>query len=340
VQPGGKFHSENQLCELFGFSRQTVRRAFEELENQGYLTRSKGSGTYISENLPAIALASPPQKNLYKNVGIITTFLDAYIFPSIIQSIETVLTENGYTVQFTSTKNFVEGELRALETMYDVNLDGMLVWPTKSGLPCINQNLYKKLADKGVPIIFVDSYYTDVPGNYVAIDDEGVGKTATNHLIDMGHKKIIGLFPHGDRQGYLRYTGYLKALIEAGIPVRDEYVHWYSKEDVEEELEIPHLWKNLNECTAAFCFNDSIALSLIDHLEKKGLSVPNDFSVIGVDSTSLGKRSGLTSLVHPGSEVGKAAANLLISVINGQEARNITFEPQLIIRDSVKRIEV
>jgi len=338
VSPGDKFYSENQLCEHFGFSRQTIRRALEELKKQDYVTKSKGSGTYISKSPASLSLAQINKSPKYKKIGIITTFLDEYIFPSIIQGIETVLTENGYTVQFTSTQNFVEGEMRALDTMYKSNLDGMLVWPTKSGLPCINKSLYDKFAAKGIPIIFIDSYYSNVSGNYVSYDDEAVGKLATNYLIEMGHKNIIGIFPHSDCQGHLRYTGYIKALIEAGIPIKDKYIYWYSKENVEEELEILHLWKSLKECTAAFCFNDGIALSLIEHLNKRGMSVPEDFSVIGNDNINLGKHANLTTLTHPGTKVGKAAAHSLLSAIEGNKVDNITFKPELVIRSSVKKL--
>lgn len=267
--PSKKFHSENTLCEIFNVSRQTVRRALQELELMGYITRIKGSGTYISEKKPP-SLSKPITRHpLSKTVGIITTYLDAYIFPSIIQGIETVLTDNGFTVQLTSTKNLIEGELRALQMMSENNLDGLIIWPTKSGLPCMNLSLYQSLHQKGLPMVFVDSYYAECPGAYVALDDEGVGKTALQHLVEMGHREIAGLFPHSDKQGYLRYKGYIQAFTELGLPIREEHIHWYSKENVEELFHSPSLWETLNSSTAAFCFNDSLALMLIQNLKQK-----------------------------------------------------------------------
>ncbi len=221
IHPGEKFHSENTLCNIFNVSRQTVRRALEELEHTGYVTRIKGSGTYISENQPTTPSKTIAKYPLSKAVGIITTYLDAYIFPSIIQGIETVLTNNGFTVQLTSTKNLVEGELRALQMMSENNLDGLIIWPTKSGLPCMNRHLYEELYQKGLPIVFIDSYHAECPGTYVALDDEDVGKVAIHHLIEMGHREIAGLFPHSDQQGYLRYKGYMKAFTDFDIPIRE-----------------------------------------------------------------------------------------------------------------------
>ena len=339
VQPGEKFHSENTLCNLFNVSRQTVRLALEELEYRGYGTRIKGSGTYISENQPTTPSKVIAKYPLSKAVGIITTYLDAYIFPSIIQGIETVLTDNGFTVQLASTKNLVEGELRALQMMSENNLDGLIIWPTKSGLPCMNRQLYEELYQKGLPIVFIDSYHAECPGSYVALDDEGVGKVAIEHLIEMGHQEIAGLFPHSDQQGYLRYKGYMKAFTDLCLPIREEHIHWYCKDNVQELLQSPKLWETLSACSAAFCFNDSLALMLINVLQEKGIRVPEDFSIIGTDNTLMAKISGLTSIIHPAEKLGETAAKLLLSMINGEEGKNILFPPELVIRDSVKRIE-
>ncbi|HHX62877.1 MAG TPA: substrate-binding domain-containing protein [Epulopiscium sp.] len=338
VQPGEKLDSENILSETFKVSRQTVRRALEELEKADYITRVKGSGTYVSENQSLIIPTTIDDSKLFKTVGIITTYLDAYIFPSIIQGIETELTKKGFILQVMSTKNIVENELRALQMMSESNLDGLIIWPSKSSLPCINLNLYKSLSSKGLPMVFVDSYYPAFPATCVCIDDVAIGMTATNHLISMGHTNITGIFPHEDIQGHLRYQGYAKALVAAGLPLSDEHIHWYSKENVEEDLTKASLWKSLKECSAAFCFNDSLALMLIDQLHHKEIFVPEDFSVVGVDNIFMAKRAELTSIIHPGEKLGTAVAELLISMINGKRSENIFFQPQLISRNSVKNL--
>jgi GntR family transcriptional regulator of arabinose operon len=337
IIPGDKFSSENALCQQFNVSRQTVRRALEELESNGYITRIKGSGTYISKSPPHNSTQVKSKGDSSKSIGIITTYLDAYIFPSIMQAIESELSQEGYTVQVASTHNTVEGERRALQSMLDNRLDGLIVWPTKSGLPCLNLQYYAQLINKGLPIIFVDSFYPELSGTYVAIDDISVGRLATSHLIQSGHKKILGIFPHGDRQGQLRYKGYCMAMNEAGIPLIDTHVHWYSKEDVEEELSRKSLWQNIAGSTAAFCFNDSLALMLMDQLDQRDIFVPTAFSVIGVDNTMMGKRSGLTSIVHPSEELGHTVAHQLISMIEGNETQNVLFPPKLIQRKTVRQ---
>ena len=85
---GQKMYSENELKEMFGVSRQTVRHAISVLEGEGMIRRVRGSGTYINDNRFV---------NLSKRmrVAVVTTYVDGYIFPRTIQGIENVLLEEG-----------------------------------------------------------------------------------------------------------------------------------------------------------------------------------------------------------------------------------------------------
>lgn len=339
VRPGDRFLSECDLSEQFGFSRQTVRRALEVLEQQNYITRIQGSGTYITKKQVDNGNLLYTNRTLTKVIGVISTHLDTYIFPSIIQGIENVITENGYAVQLASTKNLVEGEIRALQIMLENRLDGLIVEPTKSGLPCINLNLYQSIIQRGIPLVFLDTTYPELSVPYVALDDVMAGYVAVQHLLRMGHRDIAGIFTHSDRQGHLRYKGYVKALIEQGLPIRDDKVFWYSKENMQQILNSPQLLEGLKSCTAALCYNDSLALMLINLLQQNGRQVPDDFSVVGIDNSEMASISSLTSIIHPAEQLGVAAAKLLLSMINGEEGESILFTPQLVPRNSVQKLQ-
>ena len=78
LKPGDKLYSENELSEMFHLSRQTVRHAIAVLEQQNFLTRIQGSGTYISGTALG---ASSGEKTM--NIAVISTYVDSYIFPNI-----------------------------------------------------------------------------------------------------------------------------------------------------------------------------------------------------------------------------------------------------------------
>lgn len=336
-KPNDKFLSESALGKKFGCSRQTVRHALEVLEQQGCINRFRGSGTYISSDKVL------PKRNTagerYMTIGLVSTYMDNFIFPGIIRGIEDVLSNAGYAFELVSTNNLVAGETRALQFMLGRRLDGLIVEPTRSALPCANLDLYHEISQKGIPLVFIDSFYPELSSPYVALDDEKAGYEATRYLISMGHRNISGVFPHSHRQGHLRYLGYVKAHAEYGMPIQDDLVCWYSREDMNQILHSSQFLEQLSRSTAALCYNDSTAISVIDFLRKNGRNVPEDLSVVGIDNSELARLTGLTSVAHPAEHLGEAAAKLLLSMINGSEGRNILFPPQLVIRESVRQLQ-
>lgn len=337
-QPKDKFLSEAALGKKFGRSRQTVRRALEMLEQLGYITRIQGSGTYISSCKPRFRPPSVEGRESSMTLGLISTFLDNNVFPGIIRGIEGILSADGFGLQMVSTNNQVAGETRSLQHMLERDLDGLIVEPTRSALPCVNVDLYHAVIQRGIPLIFIDSFYPELSAPYVALDDEKAGYVATQHLLDMGHRNIMGIFPHNNRQGLLRYLGYVKALTDYGIPILEDHICWYSMQSMLQSLLTNQFSECLSICTSALCYNDSVALMLIDFLRQNGRSVPEDFSVVGIDNSELAKHCSLTSIVHPAEQLGKAAAKLILSMINGSEGKNILFEPELVVRSSVRQL--
>jgi GntR family transcriptional regulator of arabinose operon len=334
-KPKDKFLSEAALGRKFDCSRQTVRRALEMLEQLGHITRIQGSGTYISSGRPQLSEG----KSSSMTLGLISTFLDNYIFPSIIRGIESVSSADGFGLLMVSTNNQVVGETRALQHMLERQVDGLIVEPTRSALPCVNVDLYQTLIQRGIPLLFIDSFYPELSIPYVALDDVKAGYVATQHLLSMGHSNILGIFPHNNRQGHLRYLGYVKSLADHEMPIQEDRICWYSMQSMIPTLLSNQFSEYLSTCTAALCYNDSVALMLIDFLRQNGRRVPEDFSVVGIDNSELANFSSLTSVVHPAQQLGEAAAKLMLTMINGAEGNTILFEPKLVVRSSVRQLE-
>lgn len=336
--PKDRFLSESAIGEQFGYSRQTVRRALDVLERRGQITRVQGSGTFVAAEVVPSINQSNRAEPAPVTVGVVSTYLDDYIFPSIIRGIEDVFSSEGYAIQLTSTKNSVAGETRALQLMMSRRLDGLIVEPTRSALPCANLDLYRAITRKRIPLVFIDSFYPELSNPYVALDDVQAGRLATEHLLSMGHRRIAGIFPHSHRQGHQRYLGYANALSEQSIPIRDELILWYSRENMSLFARADELWRNLASCTAVLCFNDRIALSVISLLREIGKSVPEDLSIASIDDSILAKSVSLTSVAHPSERLGEAAARLLLSMMNGAPGETILFPAEIVTRNSVRRI--
>lgn len=337
-KPKERFLSESALGERFACSRQTVRRALEVLEKRGQISRFQGSGTFISHGTasPDHALTGSAEPSM--TIGLVSTYMDNFIFPSIIRGLEGVLSEGGYALELLCTHNLVSGETRALQFMMERRLDGLIVEPTRSALPCVNTDLYRTFAQRGIPLVFIDSFYPELSVPYVALDDEKAGYEATRYLLNMGHRSISSVFPHSHRQAHLRYLGYVKAHTEMGIPLQDNLVCWHSRENMHQTLYGQHFLDQLKKSTAVLCYNDQTALIIMDILDKNGMRMPEDISVVGIDNSEAARITSLTSVAHPAEQLGEAAARLLIAMINGQEGNSILFPPKLHMRQSVLKI--
>lgn len=329
---GEKLETEKALGERFGVSRQTVRQALGILENEGLIERRQGSGSYVS-------MRKSRQRSM--NIGVISTYIDDYIFPGIIRGIEHVLQQNGYMMQLAFTHNQVEHERRALVGLMEQGVDGLIVEPTKSGLPSPNLPLYKQLQAEGLPIVLFDAYYPGITLPYVALDDRQVGRVATERLLAAGHRQIAGIFQLDDIQGHLRYAGYTDAMMAAGLAVKAEHTYWFATED------IPGLFAQdtvmqgrLADCTAAMVYNDTIATRLLEALARQGKRCPEDLAIVSVDNSVQAQlaQPPLTTVNHPKELLGEAAAKGLLRLMHSPQA-NVTelFPAVLAERASVQK---
>ena len=332
---GDKLISEPSLCEKFGISRQTARSAFAILEKEGLVVKRQGSGTYVNSFIAGAGR---------KKIGILMTYADDYIFPPIISGIEEVLSEHGHIMSLNLSQNKVENERsKLLSLLYD-NIDGLIVEAAKSALPSPNLDLYKEFVSRGIPSIFINTYHNRLDCNYIINNDVEGGRLAVSHLIENGHKKIGGIFKHDDIQGSYRYKGFVKGLYENRLHLNENSVIWYSTETLDNLFypdQFSLLLDRLADTSGVICYNDQVAVKLIQACSRVGINVPRDLSVVSFDNSNLSEIASvpLSSIIHPGPEMGRLAAQSLLKIIHNprHQVRHI-YQPQLVVRSSVRNI--
>jgi GntR family transcriptional regulator, arabinose operon transcriptional repressor len=344
VRPGEKIYSENELVKMFGVSRHTVRLAVSEMVHEGWLYREQGAGTFCSNQL----IQKTPQDEIIKtngkSIGVITTYISDYIFPSIIRGIESHLTEHGYSLTLACTDNDLKKEKLCIQSMLNRNIDGLIVEPTKSSNYNPNINYYLELEQKNIPYLMINQFYSQLIPPHIIVNDEKGGFIAADHLIKLGHKKIIGLFKTDDLQGVYRMKGFIRAFRENNIPFFPEMVITYSTEEQNSNLLETikkHLLSSTVIPTGIICYNDQVALSVLNVLRELKLRVPEDISIVGYDDSHLAEASEvkLTSIKHPKMHLGIEAAKWIISAVEnknkeGSYPSSIVYEPEIVIRNS------
>ncbi|WHY01007.1 GntR family transcriptional regulator [Neobacillus sp. DY30] len=348
-QPHQKISSESELMKQFGVSRHTVRAAIGDLVNKGWLYREQGAGTFCADrSLDNRSSSGVTQRN----IAIITTFISDYIFPSIIRGAESFLSQHGYNVSLFSTNNDHENEKRILEKILTEPFDGVIIEPTKSAISNPNIGYYLNMERLNIPYIMIHAYYEELEPLSITMNDEKGGYVQAEHLIQLGHTNIVGFFKTDDLQGVKRMKGFIKAHRHYGVTINPNGIVTYDSSDkVNKPIQtfIELLDQGLKP-TAIVCYNDELAISMLEVLREKNFRVPEDFSMVGFDDSLIGRLAAvkLTTIQHPQSKMGETAAKMIVDLVkekNNQpkktndKVQSIIFEPSLIVRDSTKNLE-
>ncbi|WP_124066856.1 GntR family transcriptional regulator [Clostridium sp. E02] len=336
-KPGDQLPSENQLSAAFHVSRHTVRKALSILEQEGFIKAEHGRGTFVSKR--------DGSKIGSGNIAVITTYLSDYIFPRLIQGIDRVLTEKGYSIILKNTGNSRFRESKCLEEILNKDVEGLIIEPSKSEILCRHKGIYDKLDFYQIPYVFIQGYYVQMKEKpHIRLDDCLGGSLVTRHLIQLGHKHIVGIFKADDSQGRDRHKGYVSALQAAGFSYDPDMVIWFHTEDRASKPSqiLKIMLEEGQPIDGIVCYNDQIAFEVMNTLEKYQLQVPDDISVTGYDNSVLAEngRVKLTTIAHPQEQLGAMAAELLLEKLNGipdEESKvERILKPVLVVRDSCK----
>lgn len=354
-----KLLSEHELMRMFGVSRQPVIQAMKELEQEGWIYRIQGKGSFCSANRDIQC----------KNVGVVLNTVEHYIGAQIISGIMSALSMRNYNGVVKNVRYSPTDERETVMDMINHNVSGFIINNQYQYSTFSRQSgVLEKIEQRRIPYIVTDGSFenTDIP--FIDVDDVKGGYIATKHLLSLGHRNIMMFSPHIGWAEKKRYEGYEKALAEYGMKPKQEYLVLGIKEEfdvedawgvnspdmgnknmspqgIEETKSFSSIKAALENCpdmTAAFCYNDLYASLLIDILRYLGKRVPEDFSVVGFDDSfvAISGPVKLTTVAHPKFNYGAQAANVLLDIIEGKKPRDYQelMDVELVVRDSCIKI--
>ncbi len=330
---GEKLPTENELAEKYNYSRQTVRSALNILVEDNIIEKRQGSGNTI------ISTGYQSKSNI---VALLIPRDDVDHYQAIIDDINSVLFRENLYIEIMITGNLITKEKEYLENILINNYAGIIVEPCKSALPNPNIALYQKILRRS-PVIFLYASYKELYNSvFVGGDYYQVGYQLTRHLINRGHKNIIGIFKGDDIPGSQKYSGMIEALLDSKLPIYEENILFYSTHQLSQIISnndyslFETFIKNaIGKASGIVCYNDEIASILINICQAMGIDVPGQLSIVGNDNNSFAT-SGSISITTIGfsRSLGREAAKLFISAKKGEAVKSTLLPYNMYERES------
>lgn len=250
-------------------------------------------------------------------------------------------TENGYTVLLGSSELSPEKEKQSLETLLNHRVDGLIISPLQGH--DIDFTYLADLLRDHYPLVMLN-VVQNYPTNVVDIDNIQAAYQAVSYLAELGHVKIAYFAgPRFSAHSGDRLQGYQQALIDKILPLHRNYIV-QSGSYIEDGLaQGKHFFSQpIDLPTAVLCYNDLVAIGLMNALLDLNIAVPEQVSVVGFDDIDFCKsfRIPLTTVHIPTYEIGRTAAELLIKQITHRDTplnEKIILEANLVIRNSCAR---
>lgn len=327
IKVGDKLMSETQMLEHYHVARMTVRAALAELVSSGCLAKERGRGTFC--------VAVPQQTKCSIDVMLDTS--DNYFAPYFLSGISRVLDREGYQLVLNDTRDSLEMFEKLLPQIVSRGSSGIIIQPYR-GVQMLSDGLLQELdrcQSIGTPIVTIDGKFRDLDFVGYMTDDVYGGKLATEHLIAMGHRRILGLFRSSYRDSVFRTRGYCRAMEEHSLTPQ------ILDADGDYQPALQALLQS-RQITAIVCYNDLLAVDCYHLFAQIGVRVPEDVSLVGYDDTALATAAlpQITSVTHPKDLMGEDAASCLLQMLRGETVvpRQHLYQPELIERQSVLRL--
>jgi len=267
-------------------------------------------------------------------IGLIMSEVTNSLYPPVTVGAEEACREAGYGLLLANADD-AESELRGVDLMRAKRVDALVIFSV-SLLDADNRQLYA--AQKaGMPVVAINRCLPlDAPLSAVWFDHKSGGRLATQHLIDLGHRRIAHIAGPANRMtGIHRREGYEAALTTAGIPLQPSLVASGDYSFASGEHLMRQLWPE--RPTAVFVAGDAMALGALRALSRLGVRVPDDLSLVAFGNPDFVRYAtpAITTVDLPVAMAGRVAVELALRRMQRPEEKEVRLlETSLLVRET------
>ncbi|SFF15007.1 DNA-binding transcriptional regulator, LacI/PurR family [Paenibacillus algorifonticola] len=332
---GDRIPSEKELMEEFSVSRITSKKALDMLVQDGYIMRQPGRGSFVIEHaIQEQGEASPAQEPVSASVRtqqivlglIMEDFSDSY-GKEMLSEMERTAQALGVYLMLRISFSQPDVEEKAIQMLRQYGVDGLIIYPTRG--QNFSPEILKLVIDK-FPHVLVDRYLKWTDTTAISSDNVEAARMGVQHLFNYGHRHI-GLLASRVTDNVAieeRIEGFVQAHAEGGILLdRSSWLtdmNWTSNDNSSSHLIdkyvkiIQQMLREHPRITALFAMEYELALIAKEAVEKMGLQIPQQISIICFDSPqSTSALYPFTHLEQNEKEIGRLAVNNVLELIQG-----------------------
>jgi DNA-binding LacI/PurR family transcriptional regulator len=267
-------------------------------------------------------------------IGFIIPDITSPHFASLASIAEDIAQEHGYSVLVLNTHDEEMREAQGVRLLTNGLGDGILIVQTTNALQ--TTDLLQTIT---VPVVAIDRVQNTFKGAFCNVDNLEIARLALQHLYDLGHRRIAHLAgPATVLSAQDRVEGYQRFVEERGLGYRYISSSCYQWSVQEGHSVMGSLLDHAERPTAVFASNDRMAVGAAHAIRERGLRVPEDISLIGVDDIEVSQHFNppLTTVRQPVREMARVGIEMLMQLIRGETPAelHVTLSPMLVVRAS------
>ncbi len=284
-------------------------------------------------------LARSFRRRQTQTIGLLVPDNSNPFFAELARAIEDIGFAEQYNVILCNSDLSETKQSHYIDVLLDKRVDGIIL--TSSGLITgeTGADSAARIREAHVPFVVIDRDLGEYPVDQLLVDNHQGGALAGRHLIELGHRRMACVVGPSDLTPSAgRIAGFRGALREAGIDLPDALVVQGDGRHSGGTASVRTLLQRNVDFTAIFAFNDVMAAGVIGELQRSGLRVPGDVSVIGFDDIPIAAAMypSVTTIAQPIAEMARLGVDLLLRRIRGPDApfERLVLPTRLVPRES------
>jgi len=319
---------------LAGVSTSTVSRVINNSMPVDDETRTKVERAIRATNFKPSLMARGLRLKSANLIGIVVPELQHETFTSFIKFTEQSAEARGFNLVIGSTNSNLDTEERFIVNLIRRNIDGIIFSRVSD-----NSQALKLIDRSQIPIVIIDRSLEreDIPS--VVMDNFGAGAMAAQHLLSLGHRRfacITGPMDISINRDRLR--GFRETILAHGGVLDDKCVFEGNFKFESGGRGVDYLVDTRADFSALWVQNDYMAIGAMNRFKTRGISIPGDVSIIGLDNIEHAWmiQPALTTIAQPFQKMCESAVDIITRMSRKEsiEATRTVLSPELIVRDT------